>query len=439
MVERPDLIRRTLDAVGERLRAGDFVPLPVRVFPAAQIAEAFRCMAQARHVGKLVVDMEARDGLTLRPRLSDRTAIRADRTYLVTGGFGGFGLEVARWLARQGARHLALAGRQGAATPRATEGVEELRRDGVAVLPLAADIADSAQVTQALTDIARTLPPLAGVFHAAAVLDDALLVNLDAGRLRRVMAPKARGAWLLHQQTRTQPLDYFVLFSSATAWIGNPGQGNYVAANAFLDALAMRRRAEGLAATSISWGALADVGMLAGNAPAVEHLSRMGVRSMPVSAATDALKRILDWDVTCIGVMDVDWDRWQQVAPSARRCPRFSHVMEAADGSAGSGGRRDIRTALRALPPEERLETLAAGIAEVLAESLRIPIAKVDRLQPLTEMGIDSLMGTELQTAIGLKLGLELSLLELLRGDNINGVALHMLKKMNVWREPAAS
>src|SRR5262249_43051957 len=200
--------------------------------------------------------------------------------------------------------------------------------------------------------------------------------------------------------------------------------------------LAQHRRARGLAATSISWGALADVGMLARNERALQHLARAGIRPMSVAAATAALERVLEWDPVCIALLDGGGEQWRQLYPDAGRRPRFSRVLDAGEDPGGNLPGRDIRTALRALTPEERVTKLAAAIADVLAVALRIPVAKVDPLQPLAEMGIDSLTGTELQTALGLKLGVNVSILELLRGSSIRGLAETLLKKMNLWQEP---
>ena len=432
MVDRPDLVRKMLRAVWERVGAGDFSPLPVRIFPAAEVAEAFRYMAQAKQIGKIVIDMENTEGVSLLPSREKEQPIRTDATYLVTGGFGGFGLEVGRWLASAGARHLVLVGRNGPVAPRARQVVEELTRQGVSVMSVAADVSQESQIAELLARIRETMPPLRGIVHAAAVLDDGLLTNLDEARFARVMAPKALGAWILHQQTRSIPLDFFVLFSSATAWMGNPGQGNYVAANAFLDSLAQHRRAEGLAATSISWGALADVGMLAQNEQAAEYLSRVGIRALPVASAMAALSHVLTWDPTMLAIMDVDWARWRQLQPMATRCPRFSQVLGESEGAGENLATTDLRTTLMTLALGERLERLASAMAEVVGETLRMPAGKVDVRQPLSEMGIDSLVGVELQLTISTKLGIEVSLLELMKADNIVNLARRLLEKMNI-------
>jgi acyl transferase domain-containing protein len=185
--------------------------------------------------------------------------IRGDGCYLITGGLGALGLKVARHLLDQGARQLVLAGRSGRDDDPA---VEQLRASGAIVRVVKADVARSDHVAR-LIETCQTQGPLRGVVHAAGVLDDGILVKQTAERFARVMAPKIRGAWELHIQTQTLPLDFFVCFSSMASLVGSPGQGNYAAANAFLDALAHHRRARGLAGLSINWGPWADAGMAA--------------------------------------------------------------------------------------------------------------------------------------------------------------------------------
>ncbi|MFP2958445.1 type I polyketide synthase [Myxococcus sp. 1LA] len=170
--------------------------------------------------------------------------LRADATYLITGGLGGLGLKLAEWLVERGARHLALLGRKGASAE-AQPVLDALRAQGAEVRVFKADVAARPDLERVLGEVAAEMPPLRGVFHAAAVLDDGVLVNLTAERLRTVMEPKVHGAWHLHTLTASFPLDHFVLFAAAGSLLGSPGQGNYAAANFFLDALASYRRGWG--------------------------------------------------------------------------------------------------------------------------------------------------------------------------------------------------
>ena len=174
-------------------------------------------------------------------------------------------MRTADWLVDRGARHLVLIGRRGASADEAKTALARLERRGIRVLARACDVTDRAALEGLLEEIARDMPPLRGVVHSAMVIDDGLIRDMSTAQIHGVMAPKVLGAQHLHELTRDLPLDFFVLYSSATTLFGNPGQGNYVAANAALEALARARRAAGLPATCIRWGAIDDVGYLARN------------------------------------------------------------------------------------------------------------------------------------------------------------------------------
>ncbi len=432
LVGRPELCRRMLDAVWQRLSDGDFQALPVRSFGAGRIADAFRFMAQSKQIGKVVVNMQDTAGVSLLPRAESEKPVHAEGTYLITGAFGGIGLEVAKWTVAQGARHLVLVGRRGPASPLAQRTLEEFEKKGVSVMAIAADVSRDGDVAGIMSDIAAEMPPLKGIFHAAAVLDDGFLPDLNPSRLETVMAPKALGAWHLHQHTRLMQLDWFVMFSSVSAWVGNPGQANYVAANAFLDALAQHRRAHGLAAVSVSWGAVADVGMLAGHQVAAATLERVGIRALPIAAVTGALASILRWNAVNPCVADIDWARWSRFQPGIKGRPRYSHILAELEAVGEGLDSRNLLLALTALAPEKRIKRLSDGIAAIVSESLHVPVDKLDLDQPFDEMGIDSLLGLEMQSSLSVKLGIEVSLLELMKSKGINGLAGDILAKMKI-------
>ena len=194
--------------------------------------------------------------------------VRDDATYLITGGLGAIGLSCLEWLAAKGARTLVLLGRRGP-TAEVEKRIDGLRTQGKRVEIRSADVSDAGQMRAVLEEIERTMPPLRGIFHAAGVLDDGVFRDQTGQRIERVLAPKASGAWNLHQLIGDRPLDFFVLFSSVASLTGSPGQSGYAAANAFLDALAHYRRTRGLAALSVNWGAWAGSGM-------AEHVAEGG-------------------------------------------------------------------------------------------------------------------------------------------------------------------
>ena len=257
--ERPALLRSLLLELMAMFQQGSLKPLPHNIFPVEDAANAFRYMARRKNIGKVVLSFTVAES----KNRSDRSAApRADATYLITGGHGGLGLAVARWLVEKGARHLVLLSRSGASSA-GEEVAADLAAKGATVTTIQADVSNESDLARALSEIRNTMPPLRGVIHAAGVLDDHLLLNLDAESFRRVLAPKVLGAWNLHTLTADLPLDFFVVFSSVASVLGSPGQANYAAANAFLDGLAHDRRSQGLPCLSINWGPWAEVGMAA--------------------------------------------------------------------------------------------------------------------------------------------------------------------------------
>lgn len=424
---KPALFEALLMEVWDGIREGHFRPIPSTVFAVADFVPACQAMRRAQHIGKILVRIEGEE-LPVVPMQNDPPLFGKDVSYLVTGGFGGFGLKVAEWMVGEGATHLVLIGRSGAGTAEARSAVDRLEARGVAVLAAAVDVADTTALTALVDQIEANGPPLRGIFHAAGVLDDGWLVDLDPERFTRVMRAKAGGAWHLHQLTLKRPLDYFVLFSSVSALVGNPGQGNYAAANAFLDGLASVRAEKGLAATSINWGALADVGMAARNPSLEARLNRLGVGSLPPDLALASLRRVLREKGVQVGVMDVDWERWRHANPVVGESRRFSELIEAASGAAGAATAllADLASASGSERERRMVEALAGDVADVL----RLPADRLDIDRPLVEIGADSLMMVEIQLAVERRIGLDVAVMELSRGFSVLGLARHLLGRL---------
>ncbi len=319
---------------------------------------------------------------------------RADVTYLVTGGLGGVGLEVARWLAAAGARSIALAGR--------TMRDPGPFPDGVTVTAHGCDVADAEALAALLDELGRDRPPLAGVFHAAGVLDDAVLAQQTPDRIRAVLRPKVIGAALLDRLTRDLPIEHFVLFSSSAALLGSAAQANHAAANAFLDGLAEARRAEGLPAVSIAWGAWAEIGAAARAGGAI---ARRGLLPMAPAEALQALAHAMMAPEPALGVLDIDWgrflDRFGSTIPPlfAEVAPRAAAPTAAAAPTHDTA--RDLRTALLAAPAAERPRLLLDEVRAIIVKILGLPDGELPPpAAPLRELGLDSLMSIELRNAL---------------------------------------
>ena len=423
MRDHPVLTRALIAEILGRFAARKLHPLPHRTFAVSDLAGAFRFMAKAQHVGKVVVSM---DDDQVRPRAAGGAAVarfRKDASYLITGGLGGFGLALAQWMVENGARCLVLAGRSGASTPRARRAVSALRRRGVRVVVAESDAANAEQVARLFRRIATSLPPLRGIVHAAMVLDDGLLTQLDAERLHRVMAPKVHGAWNLHLQSRDLALDFFVLFSSVSSIVGAPAQGNYVAANGFLDALAHYRRRLGLPALAVNWGQLSEVGYVARHEKVKEHLTRQGILGISPDEALGLLGRLLRSRAGQVGVVRVDWHRWASFLPAVASAPRYAALIGASAAADGGKAGRGVRDTFLEAPAEQRLGLVTAYVREQVGRVLRTSVTKLDVGRSLSELGVDSLMAFELVNRIETQFALALPTSKLTAGTTIERLA----------------
>jgi SAM-dependent methyltransferase len=238
---------------------------------------------------------------------------REDAGYLITGGLGGLGLLVARWMVERGARFLKIVGRSGP-DERANSVIKEMERAGARVGVSRADVSDANQVARILIEIEDELPPLRGIVHAAGIVDDGLILQLDQERFMRVMAPKVKGAWHLHVLTvsRGLPLDFFVFFSSLASLVGNAGQAGYAAANAFMDCLAHYRQAHGMPGLSINWGAWSEVGIVANRPLAAEWLKETGIGNISPGLGLRILDLLLSQTCAQAGAAPVDWTKFRK-------------------------------------------------------------------------------------------------------------------------------
>lgn len=432
MLERPVFVRRMMRDLLTLFEEGSLRPLPYRAFAARDAVDAFRYMQQSRHIGKVVLAMGALPRAVVAPP-AGRTVLRLDgnASYLVTGGLGGLGLRAARWLADRGARHLVLVGRRGAQSETAREEIAALEGRGVRVLAEACDIADYPSVQHLLAKVRATLPPLRGIVHAAGVIEDGLIKKLSREQWRAVFEPKVLGALNLDRITRGARLDFFVLFSSATTALGNPGQANYVAANRFLEALAERRRASGEPALCIGWGPVEDAGYLARNEQVRERLvARIGSPALRSAELLQAMEQLLATGATGnLAVMKAGHSGVGRLA--ALRARRFASLAPlAGEAAAPAAETYDIARWLEELDDEELAALLADLLKKEVAEVLRIPAERLDAAQPLQELGMDSLMGVELMTAVEARFGIAIPALAISEVGSIEKLAARLAKEL---------
>ena len=429
----PASIRPVFVQLVSELADGLLKPPPISLFPFEDAANAFRHMAQAKHIGKVVLtqDTEAH-----RPGIVDPGA-----TYLITGGLRGLGLLTAEWLVKRGARHLVLIGRS-AASAEALETLRGLEAAGAQIRMMQGDVSVEEDITSIFDEVQRTMPPLRGVIHAAGTLSDGALLQQDWTRFREVMAAKIEGTWHLHKLTEKMPLDDFVLFSSIAAILGAAGQANHAAANSFMDALAHHRRALGLPGLSINWGVWSGVG-----AAAERHVDArivaQGMDSFSPQQGLQVLEYILAQRPTQVAVIPVNWPKFLAKIKSDQR-HFFARVLKgtAAQTEAVQSvqERIDYRLQLEQAPPKKRHSLLLEYVRAHASKVLSLDATQaIDPKQPLTSLGLDSLMAVELRSLLGSGLNLTRNLPATLVFDYPTLAALtsYLAKEVFGWHEAA--
>jgi NAD(P)-dependent dehydrogenase (short-subunit alcohol dehydrogenase family)/acyl carrier protein len=434
MVERPAWVRALFAELLDHVRAGALSPPKITARPIGDIAEVFHTMASGHHMGKLVLTFDREP--MLRTAAAGEVAVRGDASYLITGGLGGLGLSVAGWLAERGAGRVVLVGRSGASTPAQHAAIEAIRARGTQVTVARADVARRDDVERV---VAEAGPSLRGVIHAAGVLDDGLVLQQTPAKLRAVMAPKLLGALHLHALTRSLPLDLFVLYGSGAGLLGSPGQANYAAANVFLDALAHHRRARGLPALAIDWGAFSEVGLAAAQDNRAARLEARGMRSLTPDDGLRALARLIASGRTQTGVIPLDVRQWIEFYPAAAASRMLAPLIAAQRaGAAITVGGEGVRAQLAAASADEQVAIVEAILGAQVGRVLRLDDDELDRGAPLTSLGMDSLTGLELRNRIESALGVAMPATLLWAYPTIAALARHLISLL-VGGEPAAS
>lgn len=406
-----------LDEIAPLFENGTLRPVPYRSTPVERIGETIRSFRKAAHIGKFVATFT--DSTVDMVPTETPVALTAQGSYLISGGLSGFGLSTARWLAAQGARHLVLVGRRGAATPEAQDALADLRAAGVHVEAVAVDVSDAGQVEALIRRFGSEWPRLHGVVHAAMVLRDGPMLGLTTDQIQSVLRPKVDGAWNLHRFTLGQPLDFFVCYSSLSALVGNRDQANYAAANEYLETLCRHRRANGLPAMSISWGAIADIGYVARDEGVRDVLRRQGAFDLKLEQAWIALSHGLRAGVTNLYAASMDWTTLKQFSRTVSTSPRFQFLgasMAGQGAEKGAASESESRLDGNATP-EERYRQLQVILAREVSGVLGTDPEILDLNRPLQSLGFDSLMAVELTVAIERATGYGFSRMSLLRAD----------------------
>jgi acyl transferase domain-containing protein/SAM-dependent methyltransferase len=412
----PDGITARLQQLIRAADSGEIVPLPCRDFKLSDATSAFRWMAQARHIGKIVITP---------------TAVREDGAYLITGGLGGLGLRIAEWLVERGARTLCLVGRR-VPQSEAQLAIRRMEERGARITTYQADVSQKQDLKRVFDDISRNGTPLRGVVHAAGIFENAVLRQTDADSFARVLAPKVEGAWALHELTAAMDLDFFVMFSSIASVLGAPGQASYAAANSFLDAMAHFRRSRGLPAVSINWGAWSEAGAVA-DKRASAYLSELGAGFFSAQEGLDLFELSLTGNQAQFTAALMNWDQ-------ARRTlgPHEAFLFEAAGVVPAPAG-----TSTAAELVERLARTVADRRPAILLDEVRrracivlglAPDHLIDPDRPLSDLGLDSLMAVEIRNALSSAIGKPLPSTLIFSYPSTAAIAEYLASQMD--REP---
>lgn len=443
----PAYASRLLREVVSHMDDGTYRPIPVSTWPLPKAHLGFRYMASAQHIGKIVVTVNPDDEADVVERAAD--TLREDATYLLIG-FGGMGLEIARWLFKRGARSVVALTLFLSDAWKAT--ADEFRAQTQTAYPGArfevveCDVCNAAALEKCLAAMKAdpAYPPVRGVIHAAGVLDDKLLKDVTPASVARVFAPKVDGAWNLHVITQrlALELDFFVVFSSIAALMGTIGQGSYAAANAFLDSLAALRRAQHLPAAAICWGP-ARLGMTArqGDA-AIQAMEAQGLSLLTRTDFTDRLGQVILAALPRelphrLAVIKMDWAKWSSFN-AVVKTKRFSGIVKSAGASTVAG--RQFLQDFFALPADgdARKALLTAKIVHNVATVLSFPEDELDVNKPLNEMGLDSMIANEVRVKIEQEIGVPMSIASLIGGPPIAKLASSILSQIEAMGEEGA-
>ncbi|WP_086003462.1 type I polyketide synthase [Nocardiopsis gilva] len=455
--DRPEQLGSSLREMTDLVARGELRPLPYQVFPVERAADAFRLMARSGHTGRVMLSFSRPEQASTSPP-AQHPPVHADAGYLVTGGVGGIGLEVARRLVARGARNLLLVGRS-PLTPERAEAVRELRATAHVGYEVV-DVADEPGMKRVLTEwAAQGRPSIRGVVHAAGVIEYADVTDLTEDDVSTMMRPKAHGAAVLDRLFSGQDLDFFVLFSSGSALLPSPMIGAYAAANAYLDALAHRRRARGEVATSVDWGFWAKVGMVARYQREKDiDMTPDGMRSFDPDEGLAVLDRLISDGTTQAALLPTDWRRWAEAHPTAARVPFLSRVVPASVDH-GTVGPTPPASTSRSVPTSNSLPTaeqdtatkementtltsqqeprpaptghdeIVAYLRDVTGEILGLPSARVHPRRALNCQGLDSLMAVEIRARIKRDLGVDLPIVKFLSAGTLTDLATALIDR----------
>ncbi|KAF6236674.1 hypothetical protein HO173_004965 [Letharia columbiana] len=432
---KPRVLQEVFKEVMDLFRQDIVAPVsPIHEFAVSEAETAFRSLQSGKLMGKLVIVPKANDTVMATRSLLEPDILRADVSYLITGGTGGIGRAICRWMAQRGAKNIILASRSGKTQTVAQNLVDELSSIGIKVEIRKCDASIEADMRLLISECAKIMPPIGGVIHGAYVNKDVLFEQAVFSDWTDVIRPKVDGARNLHETLLDHKLDFFIMLSSISGVIGNRGQAAYAAANSFLDEFAHYRVSKGLPATSIDLGVVKEIGFVA-ERPELQAgleslsgdatLNEADVLALIKLAVTGQIDKHADHQCT----IGLDFDNYnpKHAAFFWATDARFSHLRRAAGTAGGSDGEGSGMTPRKALKQARSLEdaTRAAsdGLIGKLSGVLIIPADEISTQKPVVALGLDSLIAIEVRSWITREMEATMSTLELMTSSSIKGLA----------------
>ena len=425
--DKPEEVATLFSDTVSYLESGKLVPLPTKVFDASNIIEAFQWVGENNDIGKAVVNFKDQ---SVEIENENDDLFKTDKTYLITGGTRGLGLEIAHWLVNKGVKNLSLLSRSGEKDPEVKAKIDALRQPGVTVNVYAVDVADKQAMIEVFADMEKTLPPLVGIFHGAMVLDDGFLLDMNDDRFRKVLNPKVNGTMILHELSKKLTLDLFVMFSSLSSLIGHLGQANYVVANTLLDSFAHLRANLGLPATTVNLGVLGQSGVIARDENLKEMVMDSGIKSFTNEEVLIALEEIVRTKPTQIGFFNVDWKVFEKSFKSSKS----SLFEDLIDENVGNDNhlnevQSDHWNALLGMNAAQQRDYVLDILTQELSVILKMSKDAIPSDKGVNFLGVDSILSVQLIRAINAKLAVELSPMEFTSGPNLQKLTRIVLEK----------
>ncbi|MEV5651065.1 type I polyketide synthase [Nocardia sp. NPDC052254] len=414
---KPLRLAALLQRVFEKVTEGTYRPLPYHMIETAEVSKAFEETLRSSRAARIALRIDAPEP-PVRPYLPD-VEISDTATYLITGGYGGFGLAIGRWLTLRGARRLVLAGRRGATTEEARRQLEAWRAIGIEIVEELLDVTDPEAVAGAIARIHSADHPLRGVFHAAGAVADNNLAKMELGQLEQVYLPKVLGAQIVHRAVADAgiTLDMFVLCSSGGSMYGIYGQYSYCAANIAVESLAVRWSRAGERALCVGWGHLSGAGGMAANETSEKYLDLVGFGPIDMGDATAYLEQALRLGASRVAVIPTDWAKLTGTFPQLARTGRTAALARASAKDTSELAR--LRAELAAMEETKRGPHIARLMAGELAVVMGVDVDTIDMTIPVPELGLDSLMAVELGARVTKTLGIDLMSLQMGRSFSL--------------------